>query len=86
MHGCAKRDGNKQAECCTVVLLCKGKGPDFIVEECVSFPENISSGFGGVFIPYFITLEGLLCVCSFLLRLPRFLAARPIWTPDSQDF
>lgn len=41
---------------------------------------------GGAFIPYFITLEGLLCVCSFLLCLPQFLPARPIWSPDSQVF
>lgn len=63
--------------------LCKGKG-------LFSLWRNVSP-FLKIFlrfwrsIPYSITLEGLLCFCSFLLCLPRFLSARPIWSPDSQD-
>lgn len=72
--------------CSTVVLLWKGKRPVFLAGGMCLLPWKYSSGFWGDFTPYFITLEGLLCVCSFLVWLPPFLAACPIWSPDSLDF
>lgn len=70
--------------CCTATLLCSAKGLFFFYWRGMCLISwKYSLDFGGIFIPYFITVEGLLCVCSFLLCLPRFLPARPIWSPDS---
>lgn len=61
---------NRRLECCTVGLLCKSL---FSLWRNVSpFSLKIFLGFWGS-IPYFITVEGLLCFCSFLLRLPPLL-------------
>lgn len=61
---------NRRLECCTVGLLCKSL---FSLWRNVSpFSLKIFLGFWGS-IPHFITVEGLLCFCSFLLRLPPLL-------------